>query len=35
MLRRHTSKDLDDDKVLEGAKKAMYALCIAAIIAWS
>lgn len=34
MLRRHTSKELDDDKVLEGAKKAMYALAIGALIAW-
>ncbi|MCE2509305.1 MAG: hypothetical protein J4G04_08485 [Nitrosopumilaceae archaeon] len=34
MLRRHTNKDVDDDKVLEGAKKVMYALIIGALIAW-
>lgn len=36
MIRRHSSSGTDntDDKVLEGAKKAMYVLIIAAAIMW-
>ena len=34
MLRRHTNKDVTDDSVLEGAKKALYVLVIAAVIMW-